>query len=884
MPSKSGPPGSNTKSSRAREPAARPIRRRGHHLVASQTETPPKSTTPPPKCVFYSTPTNVGQADTYTPTRRSAAGTPCVSSKTNNASYTHRSHRSMAAAPKPHMQDTMDIQIQEELRDTIFHDPNFVQTFLPSADDKLQAIEEHCRTNDHHYNNTGRWSWPERVTREDQLYQPVLSILNKIKRAVDDVHGSPPDLVPRSDDEPSQPEPFIDNNLHAIASDLGNTAKIKPDLVLFQDDQRHWENVRMPVEVKRLPGHHKAGMKQLSRYARAVFAHQLHRRHLYGLMVCGREASFVRFDRAGILYSGRIDMVDESELFTRTFASLLMLDRIDEGLDPAFTFRRNEDGRLVYYIDLPESELARLSAESASTNNKHPMSTRSESTRSERMRRFEVIERLCHRQSVCGRATIVLRIREVLEFDQEVQAENKSKKKASKAPKPREYALKLIWRDPQRDSEGDVLEQVHGMFGLPQHAGHWDVSMPGKCHCLQPVAGRCKESSCAERTVQVDGLQVCDRLRDISILVPDNEDGEEGEPVEVDTTECHATSYVRQLRIYSYILMSSIGIPLWRAESPHQFLTAVLDAVLGYWGLFNLGIMHRDVSEGNVLMQSEGQEFDRREWKEAREEVSGVQVKALVESEEMLRKVLADLGDRDPTGMLSDFDLHARHSSPSNRADSTELTFTSGPAKRSTREREEDTTSNANGTKRRKGNLECSIPVDQQEGDSYTEQEEIGKQRLIDYRTGTPAFMSTSVLLAKVGERYHHSFLDDLQSFFWLIIWSVAAHREDSRKRLTPDAQDVLNSMNYSDLNSLCAWKSQLLAFCRGQRGRLGRTLDGFGNKWGSSGMFRHVIFHLGAFLETATLEDTRPELESTPGDTILAFVKIIQAALQYEN
>ncbi|KAG8680995.1 hypothetical protein FRC11_001720 [Ceratobasidium sp. 423] len=63
-------------------------------------------------------------------------------------------------------------------------------------------------------------------------------------------------------------------------------------------------------------------MKQLSRYARAVFAHQLHRRHLYAMMVCNTEATFVRFDRAGILYSHRIDLRTDSKAFTYVFAYL----------------------------------------------------------------------------------------------------------------------------------------------------------------------------------------------------------------------------------------------------------------------------------------------------------------------------------------------------------------------------------------------------------------------------------------------------------------------------------------------------------------------------------------------------------------------------------
>ncbi|CAE6459849.1 unnamed protein product [Rhizoctonia solani] len=290
-----------------------------------------------------------------------------------------------------------------------------------------------------------------------------------------------------------------------------------------------------------------------------------------------------------------------------------MLDRIDEGLDPAFTFRRNEDGRLVYYIDLPESELEKTSAESSS-NEKASAST------SERMRRFKVIERLCHRESICDRATIVLRIQEVLEPEEQVDTnmDRKCKQSATKKSEPREYALKLMWRDPDREPEGDVLEQVYGVFGLVQHAGHWDASMPGKCRCATPVTSRCKEYACLDKTVEVSGLEVCSGMKDINVNMPDEKEGEE-EP--------------------------------------------------GYWGLFNLGIMHRDVSNGNVMMVRKGQIFNRRKWKEEREIGSDSQERVFVESK-MLHKVLKDLKHRDPTGMLSDFDLHARHFTSSDQMDS----------------------------------------------------------------------------------------------------------------------------------------------------------------------------------------------------------------------
>lgn len=81
----------------------------------------------------------------------------------------------------------------------------------------------------------------------------------------------------------------------------------------------------------------------------------------------------------------------------------------------------------------------------------------------------------------------------------------------------------------------------------------------------------------------------------------------------------------------------------------------------GYWRLVNLGILHRDISEGNVMLLRTGQTFARREWKETSSSFTPTS-DLLVDSEKELERVLAKL-DRDPTGMLLDFDLHTTHSS-----------------------------------------------------------------------------------------------------------------------------------------------------------------------------------------------------------------------------
>ncbi|KAG9082985.1 hypothetical protein FRC06_004744 [Ceratobasidium sp. 370] len=277
--------------------------------------------------------------------------------------------------------------------------------------------------------------------------------------------------------------------------------------------------------------------------------------------------------------------------------------------------------------------------------------------------------------------------------------------------------------------------------------------------------------------------------------------------------------------------MSTVGEPLWAAESPRRLLEAVLDAILGYWRLFNKGVLHRDISDGNVMMLQEGQQFDHREWKEERPPTDSTATTSASSSDELLQQYLEKL-DRDPRGVLSDFDLHTTRSEMEKRFFGDTLAERDAPTPSATVEPRRST--------RHKGNSQSSST-------SILHSDKGTKK--IDFRTGTPTFMSSRVLRIPVGQPYKHHFLDDLESFFWLILWSAAAHLDPQVRKGTRAALHIINGLDQPNLEHICVYKNSLLSDCGRFAGKaIKKQLASWGNAWAKDPMMVSTIVNLGSF------------------------------------
>ncbi|KAG9120048.1 hypothetical protein FRC07_004623 [Ceratobasidium sp. 392] len=781
-----------------------------------------------------------------------SASRPSRSSKFRTTDATHsRTSNTLFAIPETPRQFEMDRFLESEMKGAIFCDPNFVKNFFGIDSPRLQTVLQDCES------DLDAVRFEERVTRERQLYEPLRKVLNIIKAAVDGTE----DL-----DETG----FLDVSADPITAHYDDMAGIKPDLALFESAAHHWETVRMPIEVKRQATYLKTGMKQLTRYARAVFAHQLHRRHLYGMVVCKWAATFVRFDRSGILYSKPIDVRGQD--FRQAFAGLMMLGEEAFGYDTAFTTRPRRDGRLDFYVDLPADAFPteeKISTTTYADPDAIPNTSSSTAgagsslgrVRKLPTRRLKVMERLCHRKSIRGRATIVLRVREVIQPGALVESEEtkegiqtRSQTKQAQLPPEeleilgtQDYVLKLMWRDPNKRMEGEVLERLVGIYGVAQHIWHSDVFKScGSSDCgKSSVCG-----NCVDRTPDRNRVWVTKNLTDIDIEIPEEaEGGQESQYKAVQTDEYSEAYAQRPSRIYCRLLMATVGTHLCTAENPRDLLKAVLDAVLGYWGIVNKGLLHRDISDGNVLMLQEGCGYRKREWKEQQDAADGEDM-ACSESEELLRDVLKRLG-RDPSGILNDFDLFTTHSQM-------------GAAFFGESTEDEES---GRGMKRRKLDstaIDSSSPIDKSEKHQAPESQESSLNHIvnaakgvcqgIDFRTGTPTFMSKRVLKVPVGQRYEHSFMDDLESFFWLVLWCVVEHVDGPRTgpqrvEQTQGAVRVLNLLDQSNLDSIATTKGDLMADCFRDNGdAMKSTLASCKNSWAADPMVVKLILKLGVY------------------------------------
>ncbi|KAG8769580.1 hypothetical protein FRC12_004882 [Ceratobasidium sp. 428] len=118
-------------------------------------------------------------------------------------------------------------------------------------------------------------------------------------------------------------------------------------------------------------------------------------------------------------------------------------------------------------------------------------------------------------------------------------------------------------------------------------------------------------------------------------------------------------------------------------------------------------------------------------------------------------------------------------------------------------------------------------------------------------------FMSTRVMKIGVGQRYEHHFTDDLESFFWLILWSVIGHVDVEGTHPTGIALRMLNLYSRRDLDFVAIKKELILSACRESGLIIHTLLDACkdGNAWAVHPTVVRLVQKLGLYFNTVYTE-----------------------------
>ncbi|KAF8602970.1 hypothetical protein BDV93DRAFT_607066 [Ceratobasidium sp. AG-I] len=695
---------------------------------------PQPSTPPQERAILVDTPLrqSTSARPQSRPTQSQHSSRTQVMSRTLSATVAEDARQRTTSLERSTMnRDDMETLLREEINLSVYQYSNFVDEFFPVQDEeKNRTVTAALELEPLFRHGDEAWSIDcsnLAALENSAMHTTAAVVLDTISRAA----------FTRDQFRPVH-ERIVPLCHQTIGADDQNDTCTVPDIVQARsgpDGIRHWSEVDFFAECK---GESKTissqnqmskALLQLARYARATFIHQIHRRHIFSIAVCGTNAIFVRLGRTGILHSPIIDLRQNFRQFAVATARLFALDPHSFGYDTRF----------YYWPQLTGQEGDRTI----------PRELRVRTGR----KRWRVLEIICQRKCLVGRATLVLLLSRV-----------KNRKQRA--------VLKSIWRDESRPDEGQSLQDFVGYRGVCQ--SKWN-------EILGSTAVRDKsvlQPSPLMKSFYPDiTKEDADKLRS---SIPDTS----SRPSRVLSALIGQAKH-QQFRVeppedreHSMILMNA-GLPLWRIQRVSHLLRTIRDALVGLAGISKQGKIHRDISEGNILCCP-------------------------------LRNSTADIDTELDSDSNSDTDSDS---------DATDFTQYFGQDSDNLSDTTVDTELN-------------KLPLDPEGGridaptyEQYVEARYTGQEYGMLYdlefmvnqnrgehetrgkeRTGTPAFISAQLLLATEKKPVQHTFLHDLESVFWVLVWMVATHVEPGQK-LNEEAKVLIDSLCRHDDRSLGEYK-----------------------------------------------------------------------------
>ncbi|CAD6454337.1 86454505-3836-429b-94a0-5ea2f7e49227 [Sclerotinia trifoliorum] len=471
----------------------------------------------------------------------------------------------------------IDPTLKKEAEDRLIVDlPDFFSTFfepIPRLSEIADIVFHMCKDSEYR-EETGWVGWPN-----DCKESKVLAWLKgSIKKLL--FFASERGFHPVKDRQivatPNQPIP-------------GSVAKRKLDIGLIyssSDEALNWSQILVPGELKsnRAEDNHRHTWLGLMKYVREVFRAQDTRRFVMGFTICGSLMRLWRFDRLGGMASKSFDINKDGKMFVSAILGYLWMDEEGLGFDPTIL---KEDAKK--YIKIQRNGLE------------------------ERLYLDELMQR---QACVFGRATTCWR--------GHVNGDT-------------QLVIKDSWEYEERPEEGALLKEATeaGVQNISRYYHHETVHVGNAVddarnnvrNGLQDASGRNPfqghQSAISESTTssvtsgRLEGMRGRGRGRgrgrsgsrsSIKSITRKRSSSSTHLSTPTPKRVCSDAPAVQKdiqqqyNPVHRRVIMRDVGKSIYDATSLRALLTGLLGGIKGHESLLNGGILHRDISIGNVML------------------------------------------------------------------------------------------------------------------------------------------------------------------------------------------------------------------------------------------------------------------------------------------
>ncbi|PFH47550.1 hypothetical protein AMATHDRAFT_67567 [Amanita thiersii Skay4041] len=426
---------------------------------------------------------------------------------------------------------------------------------------------------------------------------------------------------------------WIDTHFQSPKELSDSTSKIQPDIVhvacperfkqvtkaISESDSSNknkvkfwWQQIHVAVEIKKdyptaqqLEEH----VLQLCTYMKQMFQEQLDRRFIIGMLLCDDELYLWLLDRAGLVGTQKpINIHEEPKTSVQVLAAISLLPASQLGWDP--TMKLYIDGEVIPSYRLPAHKRGEHDSDLFRDN--WVISVGIDSNEPEDFLTVRAID-VAGTQLLCSRATIVWEAIKLSELHNFI---NDRLHGDGTGMDNEMYALKQTWQrtetDPQLREELDEHQMYNAAgFGDFIQCGEY-VSINGQLSSTSTIRRLLKNEEFNPSGLRTSGVgERAQKLRDES-----NEPRHETCLTEtVDSIFAEPKPLVH--RVQNRIVMKGTGYPLTSSVSLLEFLTVIRDAVANHKQMYLRGVLHRDVSRGNILIfEDKGKliDLDHAKW------------------------------------------------------------------------------------------------------------------------------------------------------------------------------------------------------------------------------------------------------------------------------